>query len=122
MYKMDKAVLIYKTPTYELYVERIEKYVHMGKRKSVNDDLVCVNLYSVWPQARTDRAPHKLLNVNLPKRIMDKLGNAIKGVEVCTCNESIELHSCPFSAEVDGDSETLCACCPTCTKRCGDNI
>lgn len=43
--------------------------------------------------------------------------------EKCTCDEGyIEPHPCPFAEEVDGDSETLCTCCPFCTENCADTI
>ena len=53
---------------YELYGER-----------QVTGDLVSINIYSVWPQARTDRSPHKLFNINLPKSEMESLADFIKG-------------------------------------------
>ena len=55
---------------YELYGERQE-----------TGDSVSVNIYSVWPQARTDRSPHKLFSINLPKSEMEALGDFIKGGE-----------------------------------------
>jgi len=42
--------------------------------------------------------------------------------EKCTCDEWQEPHPCPFDEEVDGDSETLCNCCPVCTEECADQI
>jgi len=61
-----KAIFI--RPHYELYAERTQ-----------TDDAVSLNVYSVWPQARTDRSPHKILNINLPKPEMDALADFIKG-------------------------------------------
>ena len=60
---------ILKQETFELYAER-----------RVTGEVISVSVYSVWPQARTDRSPHKLFNINLPKEAMDKLGDAFKGV------------------------------------------
>jgi len=39
---------------------------------------LALNLYTVWPQARTDRSPHRILNINLPKEEMTALGDFIK--------------------------------------------
>jgi hypothetical protein len=61
-----KAILV--RPHYELYAERQETV-----------DLVSINIYSVWPQARTDRSPHKIFNINLPKSEMEALADFIKG-------------------------------------------
>lgn len=33
-----------------------------------------------------------------------------------------EPHACPFDEEVNGDSETLCRCCESCTSECADDI
>jgi len=52
-----KAILA--RPDYELYGERQE-----------TGDSVSVNIYSVWPQARTDRSPNKLFSINLSKSEM----------------------------------------------------
>lgn len=59
---------IFVRPHYELHAER----------KQIGD-LVSLNIYSVWPQARTDRSPHKLLNINLPEPEMSALADYIKG-------------------------------------------
>ena len=64
-----KAIFI--RPHYELHVDRKEE-----------KNVVSVDVYSVWPQARTDRSPHKLLNLNLPKPEMDALADFIKGESV----------------------------------------
>jgi hypothetical protein len=41
-------------------------------------DMVSLNIYSVWPKARTDRSPHRILNLNLPKDAMECLGEFVK--------------------------------------------
>jgi len=61
-----KAILV--RPDYELYGERQE-----------TGDSVSVDIYSVWPHARTDRSPHKIFNINLPKSDMEALADFIKG-------------------------------------------
>jgi len=61
-----KAILA--RPDYELYGERQE-----------TGDSVSVNIYSVWPQARTDRSPHKIFNINLSRPEMEALADFIKG-------------------------------------------
>ena len=33
-------------------------------------------------------------------------------------NEAEELHPCPFSEDIHGDSETLCNCCSACQDEC----
>lgn len=58
--------LVFATPLYELYAERKEI-----------KDVVSITLYSVWPKARTDRSPHKLLNINLPDHAVKALGKYI---------------------------------------------
>ena len=41
----------------------------------------------------------------------------------CKCGDtSIEEHTCPFSEEIHGDSETLCNCCDECTYQCAMDI
>jgi hypothetical protein len=61
-----KAISI--RPHYELHAERVQQ-----------GDSVSLNIYSVWPQARNDRSPHKILNLHLAKAEMDALGAFIKG-------------------------------------------
>lgn len=39
---------------------------------------LALNLYTIWPQARTDRSPHRILNINLPTEEMSDLGDFIK--------------------------------------------
>ena len=58
---------IFRKPDFVLYADR-----------KVSGEVVSVSVYSVWPMARTDRTPHKLFNINLPKEAMDKLGDAFK--------------------------------------------
>ncbi len=62
------GVVVHQTDNYVLKVERTEQ-----------NGLVSVDISSVWPQARTDRSPHKLLNLNLPVESMNKLADALKG-------------------------------------------
>jgi hypothetical protein len=40
----------------------------------------------------------------------------------CTCDETYEVHPCPFGAEVYDDPESMCTCCPYCTNECAENI
>ena len=41
----------------------------------------------------------------------------------CKCGDpSIEEHTCPFSEEIHGDSETMCNCCDECTYQCAMDI
>lgn len=48
---------------------------------------------------------------------------AING-ELCKCgkNPATELHPCPYAVDVNGDYETLCACCVDCENECADEI
>jgi hypothetical protein len=39
---------------------------------------LALNLYTIWPQARTDRSQHRILNINLPTEGMSALGDFIK--------------------------------------------
>lgn len=41
---------------------------------------------------------------------------------VCTCDRRYGLHSCPYKADVNDDSETECDCCPYCEQQCADDI
>lgn len=75
-------------PHYELHAERVQ-----------DGDSVSVNIYSVWPKARNDRSPHKILNLNLPKVDMDALGDFIKGVS--DVNPDFELKN-PKASSVLG--------------------
>jgi hypothetical protein len=36
----------------------------------------------------------------------------------CKTYEAEELHPCPFSEEINDDSETLCNCCRECYGDC----
>lgn len=41
----------------------------------------------------------------------------------CTCDvEYIEEHTCPFSEDVNNDSESLCTCCAYCIEQCSNDI
>jgi hypothetical protein len=41
----------------------------------------------------------------------------------CKCGDpSIEEHTCPFSEEIHGDSESMCNCCDECTYQCAMDI
>lgn len=60
-------ILVYETPQYRLYVE-----------KSTRNGLESVTFKSVWPQARTDRSPHTLFNINLPAEAMNKIAAVLK--------------------------------------------
>jgi hypothetical protein len=43
---------------------------------------------------------------------------------MCKCGAVVdgEWHPCPFAAEVEGDSETLCLCCEACTDACAEEV
>jgi hypothetical protein len=41
----------------------------------------------------------------------------------CKCENSSDApHTCPFEEEINGDSETLCNCCPECEHQCAMDI
>jgi hypothetical protein len=42
----------------------------------------------------------------------------------CTCETEYGEyeHTCPFSEEINGDSESLCTCCEYCTHQCAQDI
>lgn len=41
----------------------------------------------------------------------------------CTCDSGEwDEHTCPFRADVNDDSESLCTCCPMCEANCADDI
>ena len=61
-----KAIVV--RPNYELHAERHDAA-----------DLVSINIYTVWPHARTDRSPHKILSLNLSNSEMDALADFIRG-------------------------------------------
>lgn len=42
--------------------------------------------------------------------------------ENCGKNPAEALHPCPFRADVNDDSETLCNCCPECEHECAMDI
>lgn len=37
-------------------------------------------------------------------------------------NPAAEPHTCPFSEEINGDSESLCNCCDDCMYECAMDI
>ncbi len=41
--------------------------------------------------------------------------------ESCGDNEATELHTCPYSEEINGDT-TLCNCCDECQSNCLEEI
>lgn len=38
----------------------------------------------------------------------------------CRCGSqgTVELHICPYSQEINGDSESKCNCCANCENEC----
>ena len=39
--------------------------------------------------------------------------------ETCGCGGiNVELHTCPYREDINGDYETLCSCCSECTHQC----
>ena len=36
--------------------------------------------------------------------------------------ENIEDHTCPYSEDIDGDSEFKCNCCAYCIQECANDI
>lgn len=46
----------------------------------------------------------------------------MKMCDRCGKNPAQEMHPCPFSEEVHGDSETLCDCCEECEGSCADDV
>ena len=41
----------------------------------------------------------------------------------CTCEtEEIELHSCPYSEEINDNYEANCKCCEACERECREDI
>ena len=36
----------------------------------------------------------------------------------CEVNDGKSLHTCPFSEEINNDTQTLCNCCSTCENEC----
>jgi hypothetical protein len=39
----------------------------------------------------------------------------------CTNPEEAD-HTCPFSEEINNDSESLCNCCSDCRRECAEDI
>lgn len=46
----------------------------------------------------------------------------VVGCPRCGYNHSVELHTCPFAEEINGDSTTLCQCCKDCEYQCAQDI
>jgi hypothetical protein len=46
----------------------------------------------------------------------------VEACQDCGCEEGWELHTCPFSEEIRGDTETLCNCCADCERHCAWEI
>ena len=42
--------------------------------------------------------------------------------ENCEEGEGVELHPCPYSEELDKDSDRLCNCCNKCEYNCAMDI
>ena len=44
--------------------------------------------------------------------------------EKCKCekNPAAEEHTCPYSVEINDDTESLCTCCEDCESNCADDI
>jgi hypothetical protein len=42
--------------------------------------------------------------------------------EKCNVNEAQEEHICPYKAEINDDTETLCTCCEERKQECADDI
>jgi len=41
----------------------------------------------------------------------------------CRCGQPGEFdHPCPYSEDINNDSETLCNCCEHCQSQCADDI
>ncbi len=45
-----------------------------------------------------------------------------KKCERCEKNAATSPHSCPYQADVNEDSETLCTCCEDCEYECAMDI
>jgi len=47
-----------------------------------------------------------------------------KEEKMCKCgrNPAEEPHTCPYSEEIGGNSETLCTCCEDCRHECAMDI
>ena len=42
---------------------------------------------------------------------------------LCKCgNVGLEKHTCPFSAEIHDDYDTLCNCCSDCAHECAMDV
>jgi len=70
------------------------------------------------------------------QRLVDEISEVLDGnmqledlpckpvtTQVCTCEDvQHEYHSCPYREEVDGEPNSLCNCCPSCTDDCADSV
>lgn len=54
----------------------------------------------------------------------DETNKIISDDDMCKCGkrEKQELHTCPYSVDVNNDEETLCDCCDECTYQCAQDI
>lgn len=55
-------MIFHKTEAIEYHLDKVEL-----------DGITSITISSVWPQARTDKSPHKLLNLNLPPESLKAL-------------------------------------------------
>lgn len=37
-------------------------------------------------------------------------------------HEPLDLHVCPYAADVENDTESLCDCCEDCTDACAADV
>jgi hypothetical protein len=56
------------------------------------------------------------------KRTSLKQAKKKEKCQSCKVNEGEELHTCPFAADVNDDSESQCNCCDSCCGNCADAI
>ena len=55
--------------------------------------------------------------------ILNKFGIEIISNDKCKCGEpGRKKHDCPYQADVNNDSETMCNCCIDCTNECLNDI
>jgi len=66
----------------------------------------------------TDKSKNKdkeALHIGVVSNCADDYGTD----EYCTCDKyTYEEHTCPYAEDINGDSETLCTCCPYCEHQC----
>jgi hypothetical protein len=62
---MENTMIFHKTELIEFHID-----IKPG-------DITSITISSVWPQARTDRSPHVLLNLNLPPESLKALREAL---------------------------------------------